>query len=87
MCPGHQHSGQHQGHFGVICRLPGNRIPGATVGELTNTIRVFPPDVCRFLELHQATKGIPGKLAQKVALCSRKDISIDGFALCESSLA
>ena len=69
-----QHSGQQQGHLGIVCRLAGNRVPGAPVGKFPDTVRVFPPDVILRTKLDQAAKGISGKLAKQTPLSAGEQI-------------
>ena len=72
-----QHSGQQQGHLGIVRRLAGNRVPGAPVGKFADTVRVFPPDVIRSTKFDQAAKRVSGKLAEQTPLGAGEHIDVE----------
>lgn len=64
----HKQTGQQKGHLGIVGRLPGNRVQGAPVGKLPDTVRVFPPDVLLRTKLDQAAVSVSGELTKEAAL-------------------
>ena len=59
MGPSSSPDGMGNRHLGIICRLTGNGVPGPTINQFPDTIRVFPSNLLRCLKFHQAAERIP----------------------------
>ena len=66
--PLRQHSGQRQRHLGVVGGLSGDGVPGPSIRQLPDAFGIFPSDLFRCLELHQAAQRVAGELSQQAPL-------------------
>ena len=64
----HQNACQRQSQFGIVRRLSGNRVPGAPVGKIPDTIGVLSTNLIGGVELDKTAERVPCQLAKQASL-------------------